>query len=186
MKDTEIVELYIKRDESAVRETNEKYGRKLYKMAYSVLSDKETAEECVNDALLKAWNSIPPNEPREYLLAYLLRITRQIALNRLKASSAIKRSAEFTELTKEMEECLPSGDSVADEVEEKELKEAINRFLDGLTKEKSDVFIRRYWFFDSISEIAKRMGFTKSKVKTMLFRIREELKQYLKDLGCNI
>lgn len=183
MEDFEITELYLKRDETALAETERKYGARLYKLAFTILNDRQYAEECVNDALMKAWNSIPPNEPRGYFLPYLLRIVRQIALNRAKKMNSAKRSAEFTELTREMEECLPSDSDIAGEAEANELRMHIGEFLSTLSKEKRDIFIRRYWFCESIREIAQRIGVGESKVKMTLLRTRKALKSFLGSKG---
>ena len=160
-----------------------KYGARLYKLAFSILNDGQYAEECVNDALLKAWESIPPNEPRGYMLPYLMRIVRQIALNRAKSLSAHKRSAAFTELTREMEECLPSRIDTEGEAEANELSACVNCFLSSLDKEKRDIFIMRYWFCESIPEISRKLGCGKSKIKMSLLRTRRELKSFLENKG---
>lgn len=186
MDDSRIVELYLKRDETALEITEAKYGKRLLWLACSITGNRETAEECVNDTYLRAWESIPPNKPYKYLLPYLLRITRQIAINRVNMASADKRSAEITELTLEMESCLPSAADIEGELEAKELAAKINCFLSGVGKQKRDVFIRRYWFCDTVSDISKRMGFKESKVKTMLFRLRADLRAYLENEGYSI
>lgn len=183
MDDRKIVELFRKRDEAAIELTAKKYGARLFGLALSVLNDRQTAEECVNDVYMKVWESIPPNDPAGYFPTYLLRVTRQISLNRLKRENASRRSAEVCELTREMEECIPFPADPFDEVEAAELKRDINEFLSTLKKDKRDVFIRRYWFFDPVSDIAKRMGFKESKVKMMLLRMREELKAHLESKG---
>ena len=183
MDDSRIVELYLKRDETAVALTRDEYGRRMFGLASSIVNDAQTAEECVNDACLKAWNSIPPNEPYGYLPQYLLKITRRIALNRLRLASAEKRSADICELTREMEQCVPFEVDMTEELEAKELKADINGFLAGLPKQKRDMFVRRYWFCDPVSEVAARMGFSESKVKTTLFRLRADLRAYLEKKG---
>lgn len=186
MDDGKIVELYLKRDETAIEATEEKYGARLRGFAYSALKDRQAAEEIANDVYLKAWNSIPPNEPKDYLLPYLLRIARQLTLNRIKRQSFDKRSAVLTELTREMEECLPSGYDMESELEARELKKEIDSFLSRLSEEKRNVFVRRYWFFDSIHEIAERLGCRENRVKTMLYRIRADLKSCLNNKGYNV
>lgn len=183
MDDSRIVELYLKRDEKAVELTQAEYGKRMLGLASAIVGDAQTAEECVNDAYLKAWESIPPNDPRGYLPQYLLKITRRIALNRVRHASAEKRSAVVTELTREIEACIPSDHDIAEDLEAKELRRDINGFLAGLSKDKRDVFVRRYWFCDPVSEIAARMGFSESKVKTMLFRLRADLRSYLEKKG---
>lgn len=181
MEDFEIVELFMQRYENAIAETEKKYGGKLIKLAFSILSDRQYAEECVNDACLKAWQSIPPNEPYGYLLPYLLKITRRLALNRAKSMSAVKRNAALCELTREMEECIPSNLDTSCEAEANELKECINLFLAALERQKRDIFVRRYWYCDEVSEIAERFGIGQSKVKMTLLRTRRALRAYLEE-----
>lgn len=181
MEDFEIVELFLKRDENAIAETEKKYGGKLFKLAFSILSDRQFAEECVNDACMKAWQSIPPNEPYGYLLPYLLKITRSISLNRAKSMSAVKRNAALSELTREMEECIPSSFDTAGEAEANELKECINSFLAALNRQKRDIFVRRYWYCDEVLQIAERFGIGQSKVKMTLLRTRQALRAYLEE-----
>lgn len=186
MDDARIVDLFLVKDEAAIAFAAEKYGSKLSRLAERILEDAHAAEECVSDAYLRAWNSIPPSEPRGYLFPYLARITRQSALDRVKKAGAAKRSALLVELSAEMEECLPSGEDPADEAEARELMRLINAFLSELPDEKRAVFLRRYWYFDSVADIAKSLGFRESKVKTMLFRMREKLRAYLEKEGYNV
>lgn len=186
MDDSKLVDLYLKRDESAITLTASKYGGKLFRLALSIVNDKLSAEECVNDSYLKAWNSIPPNEPRKYLLPYLLRITRQVSLNRLKSIKAKDKSVIRTELTREMEECIPFEHDMTGEIEAEELLNCINGFLAGISAQKRNVFIRRYWFCDPVSEISKRYGMGESRVKTMLYRLRADLKKYLEENGYTV
>ena len=164
MDDAKIVDLYLERDESAISHTAEKYGARLFRIANHILDDAASAEECENSTYLEAWNRIPPHEPRTYLFAFLGRIAR---------------------LTAEMEECLSDGDgsSAEGEVEAKELSRAIGRFLDSCPEETRNVFVRRYWFFDTIPEICARTGFSQSKVKSMLLRMREGLREFLEKEG---
>ena len=183
MDDDRIVELYLARNEEAITETAQKYGAKLRGVAYRILNDRETAEECENDAYRETWNRIPPHEPRSYLFAFVGRIVRHIALNECRKNQRQKRYAVYCELTDEMQECVPAAQDVEAEIEAKELSGLINAFLNECPEEQRRVFVRRYWFFDPVSEIAERYGFTQSKVKTMLFRMRAELKQYLEKGG---
>ena len=185
MDDDKIVELYLSRDESAVSESAKKYGAALRRIAYSLLGDEHAAEECEYDAYMQAWSLIPPNEPRTYLFAFLGRIVRHVAIDRLRRASGAKRQAAVCELTSEMEECLPGGD-VESEAEAGELANAINAWLGSLAEDKRGVFVRRYWYFDSAEEIAKSFGFTRGKVKTMLYRMRKELKEHLRKEGYTI
>ena len=186
MDDDKIVELYLSRSESAVVETAAKYGAGLRRIAYSILKDASASEECVNDAYLQAWELIPPNEPHSYLFAFLGRIVRHLAIDRCRKDKNRKRLAFFCELTSEMEECLPAVGGTEDDVISSELEDVINAFLAGCTEEKRVMFVRRYWFFDPISRIALRTGCTPSKVKTTLFRMRRELKEYLQKEGYEI
>lgn len=186
MTDSEIVMRFIARDEAAVASAREKYGERLMALAKNITGDNGIAEECVSDALFTAWNSIPPNEPHEYLLPYLCRIVRNTAVSRMRAERANKRSAAIVELTHELEECLPSPASVEDEAAGNELKAFIARFVEGLPEEKRSVFVLRYWYFESVEAIAKKRGISLSKVKTLLHRTRKELKKLLEKNGYEV
>ena len=179
MDDAVIVELYIKRDESAISFTSEKYGKGLRRIAMNVLGQEQTSEECENDAYLQTWNLIPPNEPRNYLFAFVGRIVRHLAIDRLKAENTQKRSAQYCELTNEILECMPGESDVFSEITASELAETINAFLETFPEEQRNIFVRRYWYFDSVSDICKRYSLPQSKVKTTLFRMREKLKDRL-------
>ena len=186
MDDNKIVELYLLRDETAVKQTSEKFGTRLRALAYGIVNDYETAEECENDTYMQAWNTIPPHEPRSYLYPFLARITRHISLNCCRDRSRLKRSAFICELSAEMEECIPAPDDVECRVDDIVLGEAINGFLGKLDEEKRNIFIRRYWYMDSIAEISKRFGLSQSKVKTTLFRCRIRLREHLEKEGYTI
>lgn len=186
MNDNEIVELYLSRNEDAIDQTAQKYGSRLRNIANRLLNDRETAKECENDAYLETWELIPPNEPRNYLFAFVGRIVRHIALNVCKKNSRQKRYAMYCELTQEMQECIPAKNDIEAEVEEKYLSSLIDEFLETCTEEQQNVFVRRYWYFDSISQIAKTYGFSQSKVKTMLFRMRSDLKKRLEEGGYDV
>ena len=183
MKDEIIVDLYLQRNENAIRETADKYGHRLRSLADGILDDPQTAEECENDTYMEAWDSIPPHEPRSYLYAFLARITRHIALNCCRDRSRLKRSAHICELSSEMEQCIPVPDDTLCRLERAELARAINGFLATLDPGKRYVFLRRYWFLDSISAISQRCGYSDSKVKSILFRSRNQLRAYLQKEG---
>ena len=183
MDDSAIVDLYLIRDETAISQTSQKYGNGLRSIAGNVLADAETAKECENDAYLQTWNLIPPNEPRSYLFAFVGKIVRHLAIDRLRHESRQKRSALYCELSDEMLECIPGSADVAGEFDAKELSECINAFLDSCTEEQRNIFVRRYWYFDSVTEICQRYSLPQSKVKTTLFRLREKLKTHLTDGG---
>lgn len=186
MDDESIVSLYLHRDDDAIRLTSEKYGTRLRALAYGITQDDQTAEECENDTYLQAWNSIPPHEPCSYLYAFLARITRHIALNHCRDRARLKRSAHICQLSREMEQCLPAPDDTASRMDEIVLREAINGFLAGLSEEKRNIFLRRYWFLDSIGDISQRYGLSESKVKIILFRSRNQLRQHLQKEGFSI
>lgn len=183
MDDDRIVALYLSRDETAIRQTADKFGARLRSLSYGITGDAQTAEECENDTYLEAWNAIPPHEPGSYLYAFLARITRHISLDCCRARSRLKRGALLCELSAELEQCIPAPDDAACRLEEQTLREAINGFLAGLDGEKRNIFVRRYWYLDSVALIAKRYGLSESKVKTTLFRCRERLRKHLEQEG---
>ena len=186
MEDKDIIRLYLERSEKAITETALKYGALLSRIAYGILRSREDAEECVNDTYMRAWNSIPPNEPKR-LSAFLGRIARNLSLNRYEQRTALKRGGGSRELAlEELEECVPTAENVQSEVEDGELAELINSFLDGLPRESRIIFMRRYWYFCTVSEIAEDMHFGESKVKMSLHRTRKKLKQFLEKKGVTL
>ncbi len=186
MEDAQIVALFLARNEEAIVQTEAKYGVQLRRIAENILHDPEIARECENDAYFQAWNRIPPHEPSDYLFAFVGRIVRHLALDRCRSAGRQKRYALYTELTQEMQECLPSGEVTEAAVEAKELRACIEAFLDTCPEEQRNVFIRRYWYFDSIAAIADAFGLSQSKVKTQLFRMRASLKRRLEKEGYSI
>ena len=183
LDDEKIVSLFFSRDESAIEQTSLKYGKRLRNIAFGITEDALTAEECENDTYLEAWNTIPPQNPSTYFYLFLARIIRHISLDVCRKRSSLKRSAVLTELTAEMEACIPARDNASDQLEAKELGEAISRYLHSLSEEKQTIFIRRYWYLDSVDRIASSLGIGVSKVKMTLMRCRNELKTYLKKEG---
>lgn len=179
MEDGKIVDLFLGREEAAIKYTEEKFGKGLRSIANNILQDINAAEECENDTYFQAWNAIPPHEPREYLFAFLARIVRHISLDLCRKRNSRKRSAFLIELTKEIEQCIPAPNDMESTLDGILLGEAVSGFLRKLSKEKRNVFLRRYWYLDSVASISKRFGFSESKVKTMLFRCRRELRDYL-------
>jgi len=179
MNDQEIIALYWAKEERAISATAEKYGSYCHAIAYNILYDRFDAEECVNDTYLCAWNSIPPQRPNR-LAAFLGKITRNLALNRYKRNHAAKRSGGQVEIAlSELENCIPDVKGVEQVEEEALLVSVINRFLFAQTKTKRNIFIIRYWFLYSIRDIADMYGERESKIKALLFRMRNELKKYL-------
>lgn len=183
MDDNGIVELYLLRDETAIKQTAEKYGSRLRSLAYGIVNDRQTAEECENDTYMEAWKTIPPQEPRSYLYAFLARITRHISLNRCRDRGRLKRGAFICELSAELEQCIPAPDDVECRMDDMALSGAINGFLGKLDEEKRNIFIRRYWYLDSVADISKRYALSESKVKTTLFRCRNGLREHLEKEG---
>ena len=183
LDDNQIVDLFLCRDQEAISQTSEKYGGRLRSIAYRITEEQHTAEECENDTYMEAWNAIPPHEPRTYLFAFLAKLTRQIALDFCKKRSTLKRSAFLCELSTELEQCIPAPDDTESQIDAKLLCEGINAFLKTLNQEKRNIFVRRYWYMDSIAAISDRYGMTQSKVKTILFRIRNQLRSYLEKEG---
>lgn len=186
MDDSAIVELYLVRDESAISQTALKYGAKLRRLAYGILEDETGAEECENDTYLETWNSVPPHEPRTYLFAFLGRIARHLAIDECRRNARQKRFARYSELTEEMLECVPGDGGAEDALDAGELSRAISAYLASCTEEQRNFFVRRYWFFDPVSEIARRYGCSQSKVKTALFRMREGLRKHLEKEGYSL
>ena len=179
MDDNMIVELYLLRDETAIEHTSKKYGNRLRSLAYGIVNDTQTAEECENDTYMEAWCTIPPKEPRSYLYAFLARIVRHISLNCCRDRSRLKRNAFICELSTEMEECIPAPDDVECRIEDIALSEILNKFLDTLNEKNRNIFVRRYWYLDSVTAIAERFACSESKVKTTLYRCRNKLRDYL-------
>ena len=185
MTDETIIDLFWKRSEEAIKNTAQKYGNYLMKVAMNILNCYEEADECVNDTYYAAWEQIPPDRPQK-LLPYLGRIARCRALNRYDYLKAKKRNSDFVLQLSELEECLSDTGSAESQFEAGELAAAISAFLRTQSAEVSNIFVRRYWFSDSVSEIAKRFCISESKVKSVLFRTRNRLKKYLESEGYHV
>ena len=182
MQDEKIIELYWQRDECALKETQNKYGRYLFKIAYNILSNEQDCEESVNDTYLAAWNSIPPQRPSS-LSAYLAKLTRRISIDIYRKRSRDKRiPSEYTVSLDELYS-VSSGDNTEQDVEVKLLATAINAFLEELPPLQRNLFIGRYYFCDSLKEVSGYCGVAESRAKTLLYRTREKLKQYLEKEG---
>lgn len=179
MDDGKIVDLYWARDEKAITESQRKYGRMLSSLSYSLLSSYEDAEECVNDTYLDAWNAMPEARP-EFLGAFLSKITRRISIDRFRAKHRERRGG-MNEILSELDECIPSEDRVERQYENMLLRDEINDFLYSQPKEKRVMFVLRYFYSKSVSEIARQISVGESKVKTTLFRMRKELQERLEE-----
>ena len=183
MEDKDIIRLYLQRSEEAISETALKYSGLLSRIAFGILRSREDAEECVNDTYAAAWNNIPPSEPKR-LSAFLGRITRNLSLNRYSQLTAQKRGGGCKDIAlEELEECIPAAGDLQRQVEDAELAELINGFLDRLNRESRIIFMRRYWYFCTVSEIAEDMHIGESKVKMSLSRTRKKLKIFLEKQG---
>ena len=183
MEDSELVSLFWERKEEAISACSARYGAMCQKAAGRILSSPEDAEECVSDALLRAWNAIPPERPQN-LAAYLLKITRNLALDRWRKQHRQKRLGSETALClEELEETLPAEDAIADRVV---LKDSLNRFLRGLSDGQRTIFLLRFWHFLPVKEIARRTGKSAAMVKSSLRRTREALREYLKQEGYDV
>lgn len=186
MTDNEIIDMYFARSEDAISETDKKYGAYCRGITYSILGSHEDSEECVNDTYLKVWDSIPPKRPKKFG-AFLSAIARNIALNRRRGHSTMKRGGGVTEaIYDEISECVADDTTVEQEYDDRELVRTLNAFLAGLGPEKQKIFMKRYYHFRSVSEIAQEMGISEEKVKTTLHRTREKLKKYLEKEGIGL
>lgn len=186
MQDAQIVELYLQREESAIRETEQKYGPYLAKIAYNILADLEDSKESVNDTYLKAWNSIPPHKPA-FLSTYLGKITRQVSIDILRKRGSLKRrSSQYAVSLEELADCVPADGTPEQTVELQQLAEAIAAYLRTLSPQARCTFVGRYYFMDSIGEIADYYGMSRSKVESMLYRTRKCLKAYLEKEGYSV
>ena len=181
MNDDQIIELFWQRNESAIDEMDAAYGRRLHTLSDHILDNYEDAQECVSDTYMKTWDTIPPQRPN-YFFAYLAKICRHFALGVLDWKNAAKRKGEVVALTQEMAACIPDPQHER-RLEGEELGKILNRFLESLSYESRVIFLRRYWYLDSIAEISEGLGITQSKVKTQLHRTRAKLHAFLAKEG---
>lgn len=183
MDDEQIIELFWQRNELAINECKMKYGTYCRSIAMNILSCTEDAQECENDTYLAAWNAIPPHRPNT-LAIFLGKITRRIALDRRKTRMAQKRGGDTVTLSlEELAGCIPDSNAIDDFIDQAVLTHTISAFLRPLPRRERQVFLRRYWYLDSIPDIAHRFGFTESKIKMMLLRTRQKLRQHLEKEG---
>lgn len=183
MDDPQIVELYFARSEAAIQETDRKYGRYCYTIAYNILSNPQDSEESVSDTYLSAWNSMPPRRPAK-LSTFLGKLTRNISIDRWRTANAQKRGGgEVALALEELGECVSGQPGAEEALLQKELAAWLNRFLEKLSAEERSVFLCRYWYVNSLEEIAKKTGFSVGKIKSMLHRIRNKLERQLETEG---
>jgi len=185
LEDSKIIELFFERSEQAITELSKKYGSICRKVADNVLHNRLDAEECVNDAYLGVWNTIPPQRP-DPLLSYVCRIVRNLAIKKYHENTAQKRNSFYDIALDEFEDCIPASLSVEDEIEAKEVSTLINSFLETLDKQSRVMFVRRYWHADSIEDLANLFHTSKHYISVRLSRIRKNLKQYLEKRGISV
>lgn len=186
MEDSKIIELYFQRDEQAITETKDKYGKLLLSISKSILSSESDSQECLSDTLLQAWNTIPPKNPPS-LMAYCAKIARNLSLNKLKFLNAEKRGAgAFNSVIDDLSDMLPSKENIEARLDAGILSAHINYFLATLQKEQRMIFVKRYWYFRSVSEIARELDISTTKVTTSLHRTRQKLRDYLVKEGYDI
>ena len=185
MEDEKIIDLYFERNENAVAETALKYGSMLRAIAYGILKNYRDSEECENDTYHIAWNKIPPERP-SYFSAFLGRIVRNISFDKYDYNNAAKRNPDIEMSLSELENCISAGNTTEQQYDCQRTAKHISDFLRKQPIIKRIVFIRRYWYCDSISDIAAQYKFSESKIKSMLMRTRNELKKYLERQGVNV
>lgn len=182
MEDQNILDLYFHRSEQAITETDRKYGGYCYTIAYNILGNQEDSEESVSDTYMAAWDAIPPKRP-DILSAFLAKLTRHISIDHWRKSSAKKRGGgEIVLALEELDNCIGAG-GAEEALEQKELVQILNRFLQSLPDVERNVFLSRYWYLDPIDTIAAHTGFSRSKVASMLLRIRGRLRKVLTQEG---
>lgn len=186
MDDFRIIELFFARNERAIEETDKKYGRMLTGISFNIVGDRLDAEECVNDTYLAAWNNIPPTRPSDYS-AYLCRILRNISYDMYDRKNAIKRKAVMVELSDEIGELVsfrnPDAPAIEDQAAAAEIGKIINLFLKSLKPETAKIFVRRYFYADTIQAISEITGMSTGKIESALFRARKKLKSLLEKEG---
>ena len=180
MDDRQIIALFYERSEQAITELSKKYGDLCFKIAINLLNNPQDAEECVSDAYLGVWNSIPPQNP-DPLRAYLCRIVRNLALKKRRTNTALKRGNQLEVSLSELENCIPDN-TFDEQLSAKELTEQLNAFLSTLHRDDRVLFLKRYWFSEPLTEIAKTFGITEHNASVRLGRIRKKLHQYLKEV----
>lgn len=182
ISDNEIIALFFNRSQEAIKELADKYGKMCVHFSYRILKNDCDAQECVNDSYLAVWNTVPPNKPNP-LKTYLMKIVRNISLTKYKSNTAQKRNSYYDTSLEELENVIFENDSVEIQAEKSELTEYINKFLATLPKEDRVIFLKRYWFCQSYSEIAASVNLSEKNVSVRLTRTRKKLKKYLEKEG---
>lgn len=186
MNDEMIVDLYLQKDHQAITESSTKYGARLKQISLNIVGDISDAEECENDTYLSAWNSIPPKSPKTYLFSFLAKIIRNTSINLYNKNHTQKRYANVVEITKEMEECIPSPTDETCKIADSEITKSISNFLKTLSKEERCIFVSRYWYSESIRSLSEKFYISESKTKSMLMRTRNKLKKHFEREGLEL
>ena len=182
MDDRQIIELFFNRDEAALSETQEKYGKYCLKIAGNILEDVEDSKECVNDTWVTAWNRIPPLKPVS-LKAFLGKVVRDISLSKFREKHAEKRNVAMTVMLDELEECIPSGINIEDQAEKRELIGLVNDYLESIKTEDRALFVRRYYFGESVKSLSEEYGCSENRMTQRLLKIRRKLKVFVEKGG---
>lgn len=185
MNDASIIELFWNRNETAIAETDKKYGRLCSRVSLNILNSIPDAEECVNDSYLTVWNSIPEDSP-EHFSAYLCRIVRNLSLKRLEHNTAAKRNPDLLASFDELDGCVSANENPENSYDAKQLGKVISEFLRMQSEQSRNIFVRRYWYFESVKKIAGDYKMKEERVSVILFRTRKKLKKYLENEGYNI
>ena len=185
MEDINIIELYWARNELAITESDRKYGPLCRRVAFNILSSREDSEECVNDTWHRAWDTMPPQRPQS-LGAYLCRIVRNLSIDRWRARKSLKRGEGLEALVLELEECVPAVPSAEEQWETEEIAAAVERWLDTLEDRDRGLFLRRYWYGDSVKDLAGRLGWSPNRLAQRLGRLRKGLRRALEEEGVSL
>lgn len=185
MEDEKIIELYWDRKEEAIQETASKYGRLCFFIARNILASSEDSEECVNDTYLGVWNAIPSQRPDRFSV-FVSRIARNLALKKFAYLHAAKRNPDAVCSFEELEDCVSGREDIENELENRRIERAVNAFLWQQEEEKRNLFIRRYWYFESIEHMSRRTGYSQSKIKSLLFHMRKKLREHLECEGITV
>lgn len=185
MEDNQIVDLYWARSDTAITETEKKYGRYCHYIAYQILYSDEDAKEIVNDTYFKIWNTIPPKRPNS-LKSYVGMISRQLALDAYEAKNTQKRGGQVPLVLDELSECISDNTKGSDMGENLALSDSLSRFIRSLPQRTRKIFVRRYFYMSSVSEIATDFSMKESNVTMLLFRTRKKLEKFLKKEGFNL
>lgn len=185
LEDSFIIKMFFDRNEEAITHTSKKYSNYIFKISYNILGKHEEAEECLNDTYMALWNKIPPNKPKSFI-AFIGKITRNISLDKYQYLKAIKRNNSFDLSLSELNECIPSNNTIDKHIDNIEFGKIISKFLKTCKKNDKLIFIRRYWYSDSIEDISIIFNFSNSKVKSILYRTRKRLKLFLEsEVNCD-